>query len=230
MEVKPKKCKGTGKANGYGCGSIQLVRRYGLGVKCGCFRDWLLNTDEGKVVMGKSILSTVRKFDKKKKAEISERKRSTINYSGKLQSKVQEIARLIDLGHPCLATDKMALSYDGGHVFNKGSHPECRYNLHNIFSQASNSNRSTQDDALMILGVERVFGIEYRNFIETIKNKPVLSLQKKELEQIYRKACKIASNLTKEGKYHTLTERIEVRNMVNKELSIYPIELCVFDV
>ena len=48
IKVKEKKCKGIGKAIGYGCGSMQLKRVYGLGLNCRCYQNWLLNSEEGK--------------------------------------------------------------------------------------------------------------------------------------------------------------------------------------
>lgn len=46
--IKRKNCKGTGKAKGYGCGSMQLYRKYGLGRECGCYGEWLFSSEEGR--------------------------------------------------------------------------------------------------------------------------------------------------------------------------------------
>ena len=69
MKIKAKKCKGTGKATGYGCGALQFERRYGLGLKCGCFGKWLLNTPEGKEKLNKTVISSRRKDEKDKHKE-----------------------------------------------------------------------------------------------------------------------------------------------------------------
>lgn len=213
MKVTEKKCKGSGKAKGCGCGNLTLWRKYGLCRKC--HADWWFNSYEGKKYYQRTVIP---QGTKKLNAES---KREKVNYSGKLQSKVQEIARLIDLGHPCLARNKMALSYDGGHVFGKGSHPECRYNLHNIFAQDSKSNHSTTEDALMLIGVENTFSKDYRLFVESLKNKPTEKHSKADYERFYRKACKIANELIKNGERFNNAQRIEMRNKINAELGIY---------
>jgi hypothetical protein len=44
----PKRCKGTSKAIGYGCNEPQQERIFGLGKKCGCYKEWLLHTPQGQ--------------------------------------------------------------------------------------------------------------------------------------------------------------------------------------
>lgn len=54
IQIKPKKCKGTGRAAGYGCGLAQLQRKYGLGYSCRCYPNWLQNSIEGQEMIIKS--------------------------------------------------------------------------------------------------------------------------------------------------------------------------------
>jgi hypothetical protein len=219
--AKPKECKGNYRVSHFkGCKS-PFIYKYGLCSKC--FQNWCKSTDEGAEWVIKNALP-------KAKASIkAEKKRSTVNFKGKLQERVQEIARLLDMGQDCMARGKMALSYDGGHVWGKGAHCECSLNLHNIFAQDSKSNQSTTEDALMAKGVENYFGLDYYNFVESLKNKPVVKLSKLEYEQIYRRACKIANELKKEGKVLTKEERITERNRINLILDIYSDEQSTFN-
>lgn len=79
-----KKCrKGTGKAIGFkGCGKELPIAmynkpnfKYGLGISCGCYSKWLLNTPEGKELIEKSRLTGKKKADKEKKSENRRKKR-----------------------------------------------------------------------------------------------------------------------------------------------------------
>lgn len=213
IKVKTKNCKGIGKAKGYGCGNPILWRKFGLCRQC--YIEWCFSSSEGKNHYSKNLIPIgQKKLD-------TQSKRDKVNYAGKLQEKVQEIARLIDLGHPCLARNKMALAYDGGHIFSKQSHPECRYNLHNIFAQDSKSNQSMTEDALMLIGIENTFSKDYRLFVESLKNKPSEKHLRADYERFYRKACKISDKLKKQGILHSNQQRIEIRNSINAELGIY---------
>lgn len=221
MNKKQKACRAKGLAKeAGGCGNIDFIWKFGLCRKC--YMNWVYSCTENANKEKAKFFITARK-----KAS-SDRKREKVNYDGKIQEKSQELVRLIDLGWECLATGKMATAYDGGHVHGKGAHRECRLNLHNIFAQESGSNRSTQDDILMIEGVERVFGLEYKEFVSGLANKPLVKHSKEEVEQMYRKACKIANRLKREGKKRTLQERITLRNEINTEIGYYPPELSVF--
>ena len=229
IKTKEKPCKGNGKASGFGCGNPSSKRKYGLCMDGNrCYQNFLLNSDPGKEILSKNRIGSSKKVKKEKVKEANQKKKEIINYAGKLQSKVQEIARLIDLGHKCLARNKMALQYDGGHVFGKGSHTECKYNLHNIFAQDSKSNQSTTEDQLMTEGVRREFGNDYFLFIEGLKNKPIIKHSKQDIERFYRKACAVSNRLKKAGEVYSMDQRIELRNKINLEIGFYPEEYCLF--
>ena len=108
IKVKPKICKGTGKAIGYGCGSIQSVRKSGLGMNCKCYQNWLTTTDAGKEVLNKSIIKSKKIIDSKSKEKKKELRKKVTNWKNELQKEVNTIIRLIDAGLPCLAKNYIA--------------------------------------------------------------------------------------------------------------------------
>jgi hypothetical protein len=68
-----KKCHGTGKGKGHGCGKIVPVhvkgrsnRIYGLGVSCECYPSWLYGSKEGK---DKNSKSKINNRSKKRQAQ-----------------------------------------------------------------------------------------------------------------------------------------------------------------
>ena len=49
-----KKCKGTGQAKGFGCGTLTLYRKFGL---CStCQYEWATTNDAGKVWFSKQMI------------------------------------------------------------------------------------------------------------------------------------------------------------------------------
>jgi hypothetical protein len=72
--------------------------------------------------------NVIKKSQLEVKKDFLKEKRAMINYKVKLQNKVQEIARLIDHHLPCLARGKFGQMH-GGHIYSKGSSPNCKFNL-----------------------------------------------------------------------------------------------------
>lgn len=223
-----KPCKGTGKASGYGCEKEVPVafygrvnRKYGLGLSCGCYAKWLTTTEAGKEKIERSRIKAKKEVEKTQKAKHKAEKVKVTNWKNKLQTKVQEIARLIDHGQLCLARQIECKQAHGGHVFSKGGHAEMRFNLHNIHKQSAYSNTFKNDDGLMQEGIIREYGNEYLEFIKSLRSHPVPKLSNLEYHEAYKRACKIANSLKKAKRKRTPSQRISMRNQANKEIGIY---------
>lgn len=233
IQPKQKPCKGTGVTSGLGCGNPTFNRKLGLGLMCGCYSDFLLKTDAGKVIMQKAMLKgkqTVKKeIVKKSKTEIREQKDKIKNWSAELQKKVNIIVRLIDKGLPCLATQRMAKQTHAGHIFARGGNQTIRFNLHNIHRQSAQSNHFQNDDGLLREGVVREYGQEYMNFISELRRTPALNYSNEQYHEIYKKASKIALRLQKSDLSYDLSNRLQLRDQINVELGIYNYEYCMFN-
>jgi hypothetical protein len=166
-------------------------------------------------------------IERKKKAEKKALKEKTTNWKNKTQTRVQEIARLIDRGLPC-PSKKTFSKQDGGHLFSKGGHPQMRYNLHGIHRQSAQSNHFQNDDAGFRKGISDEYGEAYFDFIESLKQTPQPHYKEIEYMDFYQRACKIANELKKANKTYSLEERIELRNKVNLEVGIYEEKYCVY--
>ena len=224
MKVKAKECKSCNtKTKGLGCGRLAFKRQYGLCQRC--FLDWLLNTPEGKKHLDKSVLKGKKKArkdaEKKEHALIKKLKLETVDYKTKLQRKINEIARLIDIGLPCLATGTHAKQMHGGHVFSRGSQPSMRYNLHNIHRQSARSNYWQQDDIKMREGVAREYSNRYFDFLVSLKATQPLKYSNAEYQAFYKLACEIANEMRRSGETFNTKQRIKKRNWVNIKLGIY---------
>jgi hypothetical protein len=228
MNIKLKRCVGTGKAKGYGCGSMQLVRKYGLGLNCGCYKKWLLTTPEGLQTIHKTAKTAHKKEIIKTRKEEKEKKEEFTDYSRLLQDKINEIVRFIDVGLPCLARRYHPKQIHAGHIYSRGSNSSMRYNLHNIHRQSAQSNHFQNEDGLLREGLKREYGEEYFEFLSNLRQIPALKYSNEEYKAFYKKACEIALRLKREGNVFNLEQRIEKRNEINIEIGIYPVGFCVF--
>lgn len=239
--VKEKRCKGTGKAKGHGCGEMvpqemygKANRVYGLGKSCGCWQSWLLTTKEGdsyiKKVSIKAKEKTKREQDKERRKRNKEVKRSLMSkdqYRSKvLQPVLNKIAREIDKGCPCIATNNYGKE-NGGHYISVGSNVTISMNLHNIHIQCFESNHYKSGDTVNYrAGIIERYGVTYMRFMDSLQACPALHKTKDELIEVKKKASKLLKFIEEKNKEESLPRsaeaRIALRNHVNKELRLYP--------
>ena len=226
--MNKKECKGINKAFGYdGCGKLSDYRKFGL---CPyCLYDWMTNSENGKIYYLKQFKPKVNNQTKKRNKEKEKKDRDKItNYRNLLQTKIQLICRLIDIGLPCLARNYHPKQMHGGHVFAKGGNKTMALNLHNIHRQSAQSNKWQNDDGLLREGLQKEYGIEYFNFISELRRLKALKYSNIEYKEFYIIASKIALKLKKQGDTFSLIGRIDQRNKINIELGIYSKEYCIF--
>ncbi len=169
-----------------------------------------------------------------KQADIKDRnetrkKKTELDAKKLLQFKVQEIARLIDKGQPCLAHRNTPKQVHGGHVFSRGSNSSMAFNIHNIHRQSAQSNHFQADDTLMKEGLAREYGQEYFNFVSELRRTPRLTYNSIEYVEFLEKARAFANDLKKKKLVYDLQDRIKLRNIANLTLGIYSKEFCVYE-
>ena len=82
-----KKCKGNGKAKGWGCGTplpftlnnnIKTYKaKYGLGYDCGCFQKFLIGSEEGLKIIKKTSIKAKKKVKENNLKDFRRRKRES---------------------------------------------------------------------------------------------------------------------------------------------------------
>lgn len=229
--ITEKKCKGKNKASGYiGCGKTTPVSRLKYGLCPSCLMNFYFDTDKGRVIYEKSFLPKVKKAtESREKEKTKKAKEKIINWNTKLQSKINEIVRIIDNGLPCLARGTYPKQMHAGHVYARGGNQSIRFNLHNIHRQSAQSNHFQNDDGLLREGLITEYGNEYMQFISNLRRTEPLKYKNEEYHDLYKKACEIANKLRKTvNKPIPIEYRIESRNSVNIELGIYNEEYCIF--
>ena len=226
-QVKPKKCKGIGKASEYGCGKEVLKRVNGL---CqSCYGKYLSN-DTGKIERAIEKARRIRdaankKIEKERKVELM----STTAYWSKIvQPIINEIARLIDRGLPCISSGTFPDVAHGGHYISVGANRTLSLNLHNIHLQSVYSNHFKAGDNIAYRqGLINRYGEEYVQFVEGLQKCPVLRLSKSDLIQVKEKAQAVRNQL-KTTVFANLEERVAARNIANDLIGVYPMEFSAF--
>lgn len=133
MNVKSKPCKGTGQANGYGCGAPTLHRIHGLGKMC-CYAKWLFESDAGKIKLYKSSLKSNTRKVQSRQSALKEALSAT-------KKMVHEYVRLRDKGRPCISCNKpWQIGFHAGHYFKAELFETLRFNLNNINGQCPECN------------------------------------------------------------------------------------------
>lgn len=231
IQVKPKKCKGTGRALGFGCGEVKLPHKFGV---CStCWPKWLLNTPEGLSFLKSTQIKAkthVQKEAKKeqsiKKEENRQRKIELLRpdaYRAKyVQPVINEIARLIDYGQPCLATGLYDNKMNAGHYMSVASNRTICLNLHNLHNQSFESNHWKSGDNLKYRqGLIDTYGIEYLEKVEALKKIQPVHLSRQDFERIREVAMEIKNELKNNLIIRNPQERIELREVLNKRIGIY---------
>ena len=176
-----KKCKGAGKAKGKGCGQMvptQLYgktnRVYGLGISCGCYRDWLLNTPEGKEKVEKTKIKASKKVKEKPKRKYTRwQDKPTKDMISYVQDELcNPYIRLRDIesGYRCISSG--GVIEHAGHCFAVGSAPGLRFNIMNIHGQRGMENVHKHGDFQNYKeGLINRYGVKYFEKLEQLKVK-----------------------------------------------------------
>lgn len=143
IKTKPKICKGTGIAKGYGCGSIQQKRTYGLGHSCKCYPKWLYSTPEGKEKIERATFKASK--DRIDIEGLEKEKKSREKLSNVLKS-VRDTChlyiRLRDKEKPCISCGiPWKSDFDAGHFFKAELYSSLKFHEDNISGQCISCNR-----------------------------------------------------------------------------------------
>lgn len=189
---KPKTCKGTGEAKGFGCGKLvpQENRKYGLGLEC-CYSTWLFNSTEGKLKQEKLSLKqessrTPSSIKPTKELQLDSKKQDLIE---KLRSICHRYIRERDRGLPCISCGKpWSEDFQAGHFLKSELYSGLRFDERNIYGQCpecncfKDGNIGNYRKGLLLRIGEEVY-IEL--FKESLNNK-FYRWEREELEELVR--------------------------------------------
>lgn len=139
-----------------------------------------------------------------------------------IQPLINEIARLIDYGQPCIASGRYTGKMAGGHFCSVGSNRSCSLNLHNIHVQSFESNSfKSGDESNYRLGLIKIYGMEYFNFVDNLRHLKGINLNKERLKELKPFITEIRNRLNNNKVKLAPTERILKRNEINEKIGIY---------
>lgn len=137
------KCIGTHKDTyGLGCRTEQLKRKLGLGLECGCYSNFLLNTPQGQERI-KRITVIVSKPRKDLEAEIKNTKdrRRLTTLLESVKKVCHEYIRLRDEGKPCISCGtQWHKDFHAGHYYKAELFSSLKFNEYNINGQCVQCN------------------------------------------------------------------------------------------
>lgn len=176
---KEKPCKGIdSKTRGLGCGVLTFHRKLGLGLMCGCYSDFLLNTDAGKIILQKAMFkaSKPRLQIEKNKKELEEagkfkKDREKLNYLlVNVRNICHEYIRKRDQYKPCISC---GISYNNnfqaGHFFKSELFSNLRFNENNIHGQCKKCNMYDDgNESGYRVGLIQRYGKEYLSNINDL--------------------------------------------------------------
>ena len=141
IKIKLKQCKGTGKAKGYGCGKDTIHRVYGLGKMC-CYADWLLNSENGKILLQKATLKASKPRLELEKMRVERKEGKSLSTLIKNVSIVcHEYIRERDKYMPCISCgEPWNDKHQAGHFYKAELFSTLKFNEFNINNQCQGCN------------------------------------------------------------------------------------------
>ena len=232
---KEKRCKNCNAVLPYSerNGIATYKHKFNYGLDCRCYYTVFLIGDDPRAK--KALASTIKKgksnYEKEQRQKEKDIKNDIVDWKPKLQIKINEIVRLIDIGLPCLAKGTHANQIHAGHIYSRGSNQTIKFNLHNIHRQSAQSNHYQNDDGLLREGLTNEYGIKYMDFVSSLRETPQLKYLNHEYREFTKRASEIALDLKRQGRiFPTIQERISMRNDINNALGIYHQKYCEFEI
>lgn len=164
IDYKKKKCKGTGDAKDFGCGELVTNRKYGLGIKCGCYADFLLNSSKGKDLIKKAEIKVTSPRVQLEEAELENKERVKLNYLlTNVKNICHEYIRLRDKGKDCISCGSLYnSSQQAGHFYKAELFSNLRFDENNISGQCMACNlRKEGNESGYRAGLIQRYGIEF---------------------------------------------------------------------
>lgn len=143
IQSKPKACKGSGDAIGYGCGTKNTFRTLGLGrSECKCYNNWLFNSQAGKARMSRAIIKATKPRVELEKAETEKKERTKLSYLlTNVKNVCHEYIRKRDEGKNCISCNGLWNSdFQAGHFYKAELFSTLKFNEININGQCRGCN------------------------------------------------------------------------------------------
>lgn len=171
IKRKEKKCKGTGKAKGNGCGKHEFIYKYGLCYEC--YQDWWHNSDEAKEIRKSTFLRS-RKNAKPKK-QLKPKSKTLPQLIQATRYPFQKLIRYRDYGKGCICCGEglgNISDYDAGHFVPANICSQLIFHPLNVHGQLKECNQHKNGNYIGYLeGIKDRITADQFNELIRIKNK-----------------------------------------------------------
>lgn len=175
IKCKEKPCKGTGNAISHGCGKLSTFRKYGL---CeSCYRNWLLNTPEGKFIIEKTTIRAKKQVSISTKKASNKQTKEIIEKNKSIQRLIQEARipfhayiRHRDANLSCISCGSvLSQIWDAGHLYKAELYSGLIFNEDNVNKQCRKCNTYLDgNENGYRKGYENRFGIEKLKLLDSL--------------------------------------------------------------
>jgi hypothetical protein len=172
--VKDKNCKGSiGQTKGFGCNLLVKERKFGLGISCKCYTNWLLNSDKGSEYLKRVTLKITAPRIDMQKAIIDRAENIKL---GHLLINVRNIChdyiRTRDNGLNCISCNiPYKLDFQAGHFYKAELISSLKFDEKNINGQCVKCNlRKEGNESGYRIGIIDRFGQEHLTELDNLAN------------------------------------------------------------
>lgn len=174
IKPKEKPCKGIGISHGYGCGKLTMHRVNGL-CKKDCYPYWLLNSENGKIKLAKSIIHAKKETKKTEnafKSDLRAKLKTLAQFEAEAKKVFQKWVRMRDEGKECIScSNPNPKGFDAGHFKKAEIYSGVIFYERNVHAQCSKCNRFLGGNELNYReGLVKRYGLDFINELETYAN------------------------------------------------------------
>lgn len=168
---------------------------------------------------------TIKANDRKRKSEkkvLKEKLKTLSDWKNDLQKEINTIVRLIDKGHPCIATGSFEGKMNSGHYTGIGANQTLRFHLENIWLQSEHSNMWKSGDTLRYQdGIVSLFGKEYLEHLNSLRMISTIKLSIDDIKEKIMICRGIVKELKSSDRIFSNMDRISKRKEFNTRIGIY---------
>jgi hypothetical protein len=173
QNTKPKKqpiCKGLLIAKDHGCKLPQDNRINGLGVECGCYAKWLLNTPEGSAKLKRITLTVTAPRMELAKAFVEKKERVKLGtLLINVRNVVHKLVKIRDHGKPCISCGiPWHDNFQAGHFYKAELYSNLKFDINNINGQCPQCNlRKEGNESGYRAGIMQRYGKEQLHYLDS---------------------------------------------------------------
>lgn len=164
-----KKCKGTGKAIGFGCGEVVTERIFGLGKSCRCYSKWLLESNSGAEYLKRITIKVTAPRIELENAQQEKKDRTKLTWLLiNVRTVCHDYIKLRDIGKNCVCCGiPYKPDFHASHFYKAELYSNLKYDENNIHSGCQKCNLLLEgNESGFRAGLIQRYGIDFINALD----------------------------------------------------------------